>query len=61
MISRSQVHQVRRGPIDADRAGAWHARNQIGLQPCPVVDIDNGDLFPRQQVGRIHQIRIQGE
>ena len=52
------VDQPRRGAVQAHHAGAALALDDVGLEPCAVVVVDDLDLLVDQQVGGVHQVAV---
>ncbi len=53
------MDQVRRGAVDTDNAAARLTGDDVGLDPSAVGDVDNRHLLAFQQVGGVHQRRIE--
>src|SRR5688500_10620040 len=50
------VHEAGGGSIEADVAGA--AGDDVGLEPSAVVDVDDSDLLPLEEVRGLHQLGV---
>ena len=55
------VDQPGCGPIDADNPGVSGTFDDVGGQSCAVVDVDDVDFLSGQQIGRLHEIRADGD
>src|SRR3954447_20696182 len=54
------VHEASRRAVDADDAAAPRTLDDVGLEPGAVVDVDDRHLLTGQQVGRLHQVCVNG-
>jgi hypothetical protein len=50
--------QPRRGAVDAHDAGAPLPLDRVGGQPVAVVDVNDVDLFARQQARGVHEVAV---
>src|SRR5690606_28474074 len=49
------------GPVDADDAAAALPGQHVGDQAVAVVDVHHVDLLAVDQVGRVHQVGVDGD
>jgi hypothetical protein len=47
--------------VDPDDTAAASAGDGVGDQTVAVVDVDDGDLLALEQVGGVHQVRVDGD
>src|SRR4051794_40636219 len=46
--------------VDSDDTGAALAGDRIRDEPVAIVDVDDGDLLPLEQVSGVHQVGVDG-